>query len=102
MLPEYTLKTVEKLNLTYPVLNDSGNQVASVFNLTHNLPDELQQVYQQLGIDLARFNGDSSWALPLPARYIVDTQGLIRAADVSIDHTVRTEPADTIAALKAL
>jgi hypothetical protein len=38
----------------------------------------------------------------MPARYIVDTQGVIRVADVSIDHTVRVEPVDTVAALKAL
>jgi hypothetical protein len=40
--------------------------------------------------------------LPMPARYIIDTQGAIRSADVSIDHTVRTEPAGTVAGLKAL
>lgn len=102
MLPEYTLKAVEKGSLTFPVLNDPGNQVAGKFNLTHTLSDELQQVYLQLGIDLALFNGDASWILPMPARYIVDTQGVIRVADVSIDHTVRVEPVDTVAALKAL
>jgi peroxiredoxin len=102
MLPEYTLKTVEKGQLTFPVLNDPGNKVAAQFNLTHTLPDELQQVYLQLGIDLPRFNGDASWCLPMPARYVVDTDGVIRVADISIDHTVRTEPTDTVAALMAL
>lgn len=102
MLPEYTAKICEKLNLTFPVLSDPGNRVAAEFNLTHTLPDELRQVYLQLGIDLVRFNGDASWVLPMPARYVVDTQGLIRAADVSIDHTVRAEPVDTVAALKLL
>lgn len=102
MLPEYTAKTVEKFNLTFPVLSDLGNLVAAEFNLTHTLPGDLQQVYLQLGIDLARFNGDASWILPMPARYIVDTQGQIRTADVSIDHTVRAEPTETVSALKSL
>ena len=73
MLPEYTLKTVEKGSLAFPVLNDLGNQVAGKFNLTHTLSDELQQAYLQLGIDMPLFNGDTSWVLPMPARYIVDT-----------------------------
>jgi hypothetical protein len=41
MLPEYTLKAVEKGSLTFPVLNDPGNQMAGKFNLTHTLSDEL-------------------------------------------------------------
>ena len=38
----------------------------------------------------------------MPARYVVDRTGTIRAADVDPDYTHRTEPAETVAALRAL
>jgi hypothetical protein len=38
----------------------------------------------------------------MPARYVVDRTGTIRAADVDPDYTRRTEPAETVAALRAL
>lgn len=38
----------------------------------------------------------------MPARYVVDRAGIVRAADVDPDYTRRTEPADTVAVLRAL
>ena len=96
------MEVVQKLALQYPVLCDPGNRLADRFRLTHKLQEELQQAYRQLGIDLERSNGDDSWTLPMPARYIVDQRGIIRAVDISVDHTVRPEPGETVAALESL
>lgn len=49
-----------------------------------------------------RFNGDDSWTLPMPARFIIDRDGIIRSADVSPDYTVRSEPAKAVMAVKAI
>ena len=38
----------------------------------------------------------------MPARYLIDREGKIRAADVNPDYTVRPEPSETVAALRAL
>jgi peroxiredoxin len=59
-------------------------------------------VYRSLGLDLAKAHGDDSWTLPMPARFVIDGDGVIRSADVDPDYTRRTEPSDTIAALEAL
>lgn len=53
-------------------------------------------------IDIPAYNGDDSWTLPMPARFIVDQQGVIRAADVNLDHTVRPEPAAALQVLNGL
>lgn len=66
------------------------------------LPDYLKELYLGFGNDLAKFNGDDSWTLPMPARFVVDREGIIRSADVSPDYTVRSEPAKVVAAVKAL
>lgn len=38
----------------------------------------------------------------MPARLIVDRDGIIRYADINPDYTVRPEPEETLEALKAL
>ena len=84
------------------LLSDPGNQVAAKFGLVHRFPEDLKQLYLQFNIDLEKYNGDDTWTLPMPARYIVDQDAVIRYAEVDPDYTVRPEPADTIAALKEM
>ena len=86
----------------YELLIDRGNEVARRFGLVFPLPDALREIYRKIGIDLEVANGDASWTLPMPARYVVDRQGVVRAADVHPDYTRRTEPAETVAALTRL
>jgi hypothetical protein len=40
--------------------------------------------------------------LPMPARYIIDKDSIIRAADVNADYTIRTDPAETLRQLRTL
>jgi peroxiredoxin len=66
------------------------------------LPDDLAQIYIKFKMDLAKFNGDASWELPLPSRYVIDRENVIRAADVNFDYTVRPEPSETLSVLRHL
>ena len=66
------------------------------------LPPELIEVYGGFGIVLPDSNGEDSQSLPLPARYLVDTDGVVRWAAVHPDYTTRPEPEETLAALDAL
>jgi len=84
------------------VLSDKGNKVASQFGLAFKLPDDLQGLYSNFGIDLERFNGDDSWTLPMPGRFILDQQGKIVSADVNPDYTMRPEPDEIIEILKGI
>jgi hypothetical protein len=38
----------------------------------------------------------------MPARYVIDKAGVIRAAEVNADYTIRPEPSETVKVLKAL
>jgi peroxiredoxin len=76
--------------------------VAEAYGLVFTLPDDLRAIYERLGIDLARGNGDGTWRLPVPARFVIDRGGVIRAVDADPDYTRRPEPADTVEALRRL
>ena len=88
--------------MTFDLLSDPRNEVASAFRLTFRLPDDLKNVYGAFKIDLPTYNGDDSWTLPMPARYVIDTGGRIRAASVNADYTRRPEPEETAVAVKAI
>jgi peroxiredoxin len=62
----------------------------------------VRTIYLGFGIDLGKTNGDESWTLPMPARYVIDRDGVIRDAQVDPDYTRRPEPSETIAVLRAL
>ena len=99
---EFNREFIEQKKFTFDLLSDPGNQTAKAYGLIYTLPEDLRKIYLQFGIDVPKHNGDNSWTLPLPARYIIDRKGIARYAEVSVDYTVRPEPENTIAALKGL
>ncbi len=101
-LPDNSLSTAEKLDLTFEVLSDVGNRVAREFGLVFTLPEEMRSIYQDFGIDLPGANGDESFELPMPATYVIDKSGIVRLAFVDIDYTRRLDPDEIINALKKI
>jgi peroxiredoxin len=95
-------ETEEPAPLSYEVLRDFGNKVAEAYGLVFTLPDDLQAIYRERGIDLAQGNGDGTWRLPVPARFVIDRAGIIRAVDADPDYTRRPEPSRTVEALRRL
>ena len=75
---------------------------AEQFGLGFTLPDFLRELYKSFGSTLDRFHDESDYRLPLPARYVIDKRGIIRAADVNADYTIRPEPSETVEHLRTL
>jgi peroxiredoxin len=101
-LPEHNRELIRSRGLGFDVLSDRGNAVATKFGLTFTLPQYLRDIYAAFPLDITKYNGDASWTLPMPARFIIDRAGIIRDADSDPDYTTRPEPEDTLAALRAL
>ncbi|MHC5113994.1 MAG: redoxin domain-containing protein [Planctomycetota bacterium] len=95
-------RVVAKLGLAFPLLRDEGNAIAAEYGLRYAFPDDLRELYTAFKIDLAEVNGEPSWTLPMPARYVVGADGVIKYARVHPDYTQRPEPAETVAALRAI
>lgn len=101
-LERYTRALHKKLNLAFDILTDLHLQTADQFQLVFTLPDYLRDLYKSFGSTLDRFNDEPKYRLPIPARYVIDKQGVIRAADVNADYTIRTEPSETLRQLRTL
>ncbi len=101
-IEEHNRSLIQEKNLSFELVSDPGNQVAQKFGLVYQLPEDLKQLYLKFGINLESANNDDSWTLPIPARYIVDRDTIIRYAEADPDYTVRPDPQHTIEALKSL
>jgi len=95
-------ETQEPEAFAFEMLRDFGNRVAESYGLVFTLPDDLREIYMKFGIDLARGNGDGTWRLPVPARIVIDGQGIVRAVDADPDYTRRPEPIETVKTLERL
>ncbi len=94
-------KSMRENKLTFPVLSDPNNAIAAAFGVRYPLPTELIELYKALKNDLPGFNGDDSWSLPLPGRFVIDTNGMIIYAEVDPDYTNRPETELLLPSLKA-
>ena len=88
--------------LSFPILSDHGNALADKFGLRFRLPDDLIAVYKGFGNDLTVGNGEPSWTLPMPARYVIDSNGVIAYAEVNADYTKRPDPSELFPVLRRL
>jgi peroxiredoxin len=93
-------KSVRANRLDFPILSDPGNETAAAFGLRFVLPDYLIDLYQSLKNDLPTFNRDTSWSLPMPGRFVIGQDGIIRYAEVNPDYTRRPEPSDMLPVLR--
>jgi peroxiredoxin len=93
-------KSVRVNNLSFPVLNDKGNETAAAFGLRFTLPDYLIELYKNLKNDLTAFNGDPSWTLPIPARYVIGQDGIVLYSEINPDYTRRPDPSDMFPVLE--
>lgn len=88
--------------LRFPLLSDAGNEVARRFSLTYRIPDEQRAVYQRAFVNLPFVNGSDSWELPIPATYIVNSDGTALYGSANEDYTERPEPDEIVNRLMAL
>ena len=88
--------------LGFPILSDVKSEVADAFGIRFALPDYLVALYKGFKNDLPAFNDDPSWVLPMPARYVIGTDGIIGYSEVNPDYTQRPDPSELLPVLDRL
>lgn len=100
--PEHAADMARENGLTFDLLSDPGNSVARRYGVVFHLQDEIQSVYDDLGLDLPVWNDDDSFDLPVPATYVVDPDAVIRMAFVDPDYTRRLDPTEIVRILRQI
>jgi peroxiredoxin len=101
--PDKSRKQVEEDGYPFEILSDLDDRVMKQYQLYFRVPPKLSNLYKQrLSLDLADYNGPGRYVLPVPATFVIDRSGVIRAAFADVDYRKRMEPADIVEALTNL
>ena len=74
------------------MLSDSTTEAAQAFGLAFQIDDKTFKMLEGYGIDLEDASGEDHHILPVPAVFIVGTDGVIRFDFVNPDYKVRIDP----------
>jgi peroxiredoxin len=85
----------------FPVLTDMDNGYAMTLGLAFYVGDELKQMMVSSGWDPSVSQGTDNWMLPIPATFIVGTDGIVRGRFVDPDYRTRMAIEDMLAALRS-
>jgi peroxiredoxin len=100
--PDKSLSIQEKNDLSFVVLSDPGNQIATALGVLTAHSEQVQNVQLAIGIDVAADNHDGTHTVPIPTVALLDPLGTIRWIDIHPDYATRTEVGEIIAGLDTL
>ena len=85
----------------FPVLTDVDNGYALSLNLAIWIGPELERLLASFGRSLPDYQGNNAWMLPIPATFVVGSDGRVMARFVDPDFRRRMSVEELIAALEA-
>lgn len=101
--PDQSLAQVKEDGYPFAILSDLEDDTMHAYRLAFEVPASLRALYQErLGLNLAEYNGDGRFTLPVPATFVIDQEGVVRYAFAETDYRQRAEPADILMALANL
>jgi peroxiredoxin len=97
---QFTRKFKADVNASFPILTDLDSGYALELSLAIKIDDEKRVAMTQSGWDIALFQDNQSWTLPIPATFVVGSDGLVKARFVDPDYRKRMETEDLLTALQ--
>jgi peroxiredoxin len=85
----------------FPILTDFDNGYALSLNLAFWVGEEMQDLMSSAGWDVSRSQGSNTWLLPVPATFVVGTDGEVKARFVDPDYRKRMTIEDLLSALRS-
>ena len=99
-LPAELAKTIEKQEATYTFISDAKVNAAKALGIAFKVDGNTIERYKGFGIDLDASSGESHHALPVPAIFLTDSQGIIRFVHADPDYKKRLDNEKLLAAAK--
>ncbi len=99
---QYTKRAIVENDFPFPILTDIDLGYALSLGLVFWVGTDVKKLYGELGLDLAVFQGNRSYFLPIAAKFVVGRDGKVKAREININFRERMEPSDIIAVLERL
>jgi peroxiredoxin len=99
---QYTKRAIADNAFPFPILTDVDLGYALSLGLVFWVGADVKKLYGELGLDLAVFQGNASYFLPIAAKFVIDRDGKVKAREINVNFRERMEPSEIIAALERL
>ncbi|MDP2524878.1 peroxiredoxin-like family protein [Maribacter dokdonensis] len=102
-VPDASMTKNEISEMDFTVLSDQDAKVASKYGVAWEVPEFLlDHMRVDRNLDLKQINNGNGTVLPIPATFIVGTDGAIQWSYVNVDYRTRSEPGEIVEALKSI
>jgi peroxiredoxin len=98
---QFTEEFKAESNAQFPILTDMDNGYALSLNLAIWVGREMEEMIAAAGWDIPTYQGNPSWILPIPATFVVGTDGKVKARFVDPDYRKRMTTDALVAALRS-
>jgi len=88
--------------LDFEILCDPENGLGLAFGLVFRVAPDFRDNYRGIDVNFPLVYGNDSWFLPIPATYVIDTDGSIKHAYVNPDFRERLEPTEILDVLQIM
>lgn len=89
-------KTIEKTRAAFPVLEDAGLEIMKLYKVNFAVDAKTISRYKGYGIDFDKANGANGANLPVPATYIIGTDGKVKYVFFNTDYRKRVSVKDIL------
>jgi peroxiredoxin len=86
----------------FPILSDIDNGYALSLGIAIPVGEEMRDFMTRRGRDLAAYQGNSAWLLPIPATFVLDRNGVIVMHHVDPDYRMRASVEDIVSHVRAI
>jgi peroxiredoxin len=95
-VPENISKTITKTKASYPIIYDDGLKIMKSYDVAFTVDEKTVVKYKNYGIDFNLANGNNGANLPVPAVYIINTEGKIIYKYFDTDYKKRPSVAELL------
>jgi NADPH:quinone reductase-like Zn-dependent oxidoreductase len=99
-VPDSNGKFQREHGLEFPILDDRQGDVAVAYRIRWS-PQELAAAEERLG-KLLSLATETTWILPMQARYVIGRDGIIVYADINADYRQHPDPCEIVPLLREM
>jgi peroxiredoxin len=93
-------RAAEEKELRFTLLSDPDAGFARLCGVRYEVGGDHVGFYRRHGIDLPALHAGAGWQLPIPATYVVGSDGVVRYAFADPDWTRRAAPDELVAVVR--
>jgi peroxiredoxin len=90
--PSKVRATIEKHSIPFTLLSDRAMTASKALGIAYQVDEGALKALAKYGVDLLVASGQAHHLLPVPAVFVVDSNGIVQFEYINPDYSVRAHP----------